>query len=331
MSTASMSSLPISIADIEGAARRIAGMAVRTPLLASPHLDALTGARVYLKPECLQRTGSFKFRGAYNRLAALTPQERVRGVLAVSSGNHAQGVAQAARLLGLRATILMPDDAPALKIARTRRDGAEVVLFDRAATDRDALVAEHQAQSGAVYVPPFDDPFVMAGQGTAGLEAAEDLERLGQVPDIALCCCSGGGLSAGFFTAVKARFPEAALRTVEPEGFDDMARSLESGRRESNPAKSGSVQDALLVDAPGRLTLPVLRDLGAAGEVVSDAAALQAVAFAFNELKLVVEPGGAAALAHVLQAGERYAGRTLLVILSGGNIAPEMLATALTA
>ena len=322
--------MPIILADIESARERIAGHAVATPLMRSALLDETTGARVFLKAECLQRTGSFKFRGAFNRLAALSPEERTRGVVAVSSGNHAQGVAQAARLLGIKARILMPSDAPALKIARTRRDGAEVILFDRATTDRDALAAAIVAETGAVFVPPFDDPHVIAGQGTAGLEAAEELKARGETIDHVFTCCSGGGLSAGFGLAVQAFFPKAEVHPVEPVGFDDTARSLASGERQYNAHKTGSVQDALLIDTPGRLTLPLLEAMGASGHAVSDEAALKAVAFAFYEFKLVLEPGGASALAHILTSERRYAGQTLLATLSGGNIERDMLERALS-
>ena len=320
--------MTISYQDVVTAASRISGMAIRTPLLHHPMLDESTGGRVFIKPENLQRTGSFKFRGAYNRLSAMTNAEKARGVLAISSGNHAQGVALAARLLGIKATILMPSDAPSLKIARTRRDGADVVLFDRATTDRNELANSIARESGAVLVLPFDDPFIMAGQGTAGLEAAEDLEALGISLNHAFVCCSGGGLASGVGVALREFFPLCGVHPVEPEGFDDMMRSLSAGERMKNAAKSGSVQDALLVDMPGILTFPVLSALGATGFAVSDEAALKAVGFAYRELKLVLEPGGAAALAHVLDAGKTYKGQTLLIIASGGNIDDVMMARA---
>ncbi len=319
------------LADLERAQERIAGEAVRTPLLFSPVLSERLSGRVYLKPECLQRTGSFKFRGAYNTLAALDPAERARGVVAVSSGNHAQGVAEAARLFGVPATIVMPSDAPAPKRMRTERSGGRVVAYDRAKEDRDAVVARVLAEVGGVFVHPFNDPIVIAGQGTVGLEIAEDCGALGIAPEIVVVPCSGGGLMAGVALAVMSRFPKAAVFTAEPEGFDDYARSLKSGSLEKNAKSAGSICDALLVESPGTIGFEINRTRLSGGLVASDAEALVAVGFAFDEQRLVVEPGGAIGLAALLAGKLETAGRTIVIVLSGGNIADEMLADGIAA
>src|SRR5258705_11496098 len=287
-------------ADVDAAARRLAGIALHTPLLTSPVLDALTGARVFLKAETLQRTGSFKFRGAYNKLSSIPQGERAGGVVAFSSGNHAQGVAAAAQLLGMPAVIVMPSDAPRPKRERTAALGAEVVLYDRAREDRAAIAGEMTEKRKPALVAPYDDPLIIAGQGTAGREIVEDLAAQGLVPDIIAVTASGGGLTAGIALAVKARMPQARLYTAEPEGFDDHARSFKSGRREKNAALTGTICDALMAQTPGELTFAINRELVAAGAAVSDEEVAAAVAFAFRELKLVVEPGGAAALAALM-------------------------------
>src|SRR2546428_5473 len=284
-------------ADVEIAARRLQGVALRTPLVTSPVLDALTGGRVFLKAETLQRTGSFKFRGAYNKLSSLAPADRSGGVVAFSSGNHAQGVAAAAQLLGMPAVIVMPRDAPRPKRERTAAFGAEVVLYDRLREDRQAIARDIAEKRNAALVPPYDDPLVIAGQGTAGREIVEDLAAQGLVPDIIAVTASGAGLTAGIALAVKARMPQARLYTAEPEGFDDHARSFKSGRREKNAALTGTICDALMAQTPGEMTFAINRALVGAGVAVSDEEVAAAVAFAFRELKLVVEPGCAAALA----------------------------------
>lgn len=307
--------------DVEAAAARIAGHAVRTPLIRNDALDSTTGARVWLKPECLQRTGSFKFRGAYNRLAALTADERARGVVAFSSGNHAQGVARAARLLGIAATIVMPFDTPAVKVAATAADGATIVHYDRYAEDRAAIAARLAGETGATVVPPYDDPLVVAGQGTAGLEAVADLAAMEVAADLALVCCGGGGLASGF--ALGSGLPVVA---VEPEGYDDVVRSLASGRIERVEAPGATICDALQTMAMAPLTFDILRTAAAIGAVVSDAEAAAAVAFAFRHLKLVVEPGGAVALAAALSGRADIAGKTVVVVLSGGNVDPAVFA-----
>ena len=288
------------VADVDEAARRLAGVALRTPLLSSAALDAMTGGRVFLKAETLQRTGSFKFRGAYNKLAAIPPEQRAAGVVAFSSGNHAQGVAAAARLLGMPCVIVMPSDAPRAKRERTAALGAEVVLYDRLREDREAIAEAIAAKRGAALVPPYDDALIIAGQGTAGREIVEDLAALGLEPDVVVVTASGGGLTAGIALAVKARVPTATVYTAEPQGFDDHARSFRSGQREQNAALTGTICDALMARMPGKLTFAINRSLVGAGVVASDDEVAAAVAFAFAELKLVVEPGGAVALAALM-------------------------------
>lgn len=311
-------------ADVDTAAERLAGVALRTPLVSSPVLDTLMGGRVFLKAETLQRTGSFKFRGAYNRLAAIPADARAGGVVAFSSGNHAQGVAAAAKLLDMPAVIVMPRDAPRPKRERTAELGAEVVLYDREREDREAIASGIAAARGAVLVPPYDDPFVIAGQGTTGREIVEDLAARGLAPDVVIANASGGGLTAGIALAVKARVPAAQILTAEPAGFDDHARSFRSGQRERNPAATGSICDALLAPTPGRLTFAINRALTGAGVSASDEEVAAAVAFAFRELKLVVEPGGAVALAALLAGKVDTRGKVVVAVLSGGNVDPEL-------
>ncbi len=314
----------VTLDEVERAAERIAGAAVRTPLLRSDALDAATGARIFLKPENLQRTGSFKFRGAYNRLSAIPAADRAAGVVAFSSGNHAQGVALAAALLGMPATIVMPSDAPANKVARTRGHGGEVVFYNRLTEDRDAIAAAIAAKRGAIVVPPFNDRHVIAGQGTAGLEAAADLAAIGLVADLALVCCGGGGLASGF--AVGSGVPVVA---VEPQGYDDVVRSLAAGTilPVDNPGPTRC--DALQTLRMAPLTFATLTAHGATGEVVSEAEVARAVAFGFRELKLVVEPGGAVALAAALAGRLDLRGKTVIVVLSGGNIEASVFAACL--
>jgi len=320
----------LALADIKAAAERIRGHAVRTPLLEARAASALTGARVFVKPEVLQRTGSFKFRGAMNRLSQLTAAERKRGVVAFSSGNHAQGVAAAAQVIGTQATIVMPADAPRLKIANTRGYGAEVVLYDRAKEDRNAIGKKLAEERGLTLVHPFDDEGVMAGQGTIGLELAEDAAAMGVTLDAVLVPCSGGGLSAGVATALAALSPATKVHTVEPATFDDMARSLKAGERLANPhGTPPSICDALLVDKPGERTFPILMKLAGDGLSITDEESLRAVAHAFFDLKLVVEPGGASALAALLSGKVDVRGKTVAVVLSGGNVDADMFQRAL--
>lgn len=306
--------------DIVEAAARLDGFAVRTPLLENALLNERVGGRVLLKPEVLQRSGSFKFRGAFNRLSQLTPEERRGGVVAWSSGNHAQGVAAAAALLGMPAVIVMPSDAPALKITNTRGYGAEVVLYDRWTESREDIARRIAEERGAATVPPYDHPQIMAGQGTVGLEIAAQAQAIGAVPDDVIAPCSGGGLMSGVATAVRHSFPDARLWAAEPAGFDDVARSLAAGERVENAAGQRSICDALLTPTPGALTFPVMKDLLSGSLAVTDAEVKAAMAYAFTVLKLVVEPGGAVGLAAVLTGKLPAAGRTVAVVLSGGNV-----------
>jgi threonine dehydratase len=311
-------------ADIDAAAVRLAGVALRTPLISSPVLDAAVGTRVFLKAETLQRTGSFKFRGAYNKLSSIPPDRRAGGVVAYSSGNHAQGVAAAAQLLGMPAVIVMPSDAPRPKRERTAALGAEVVLYDRDREDRAAIAREIADKRGAVLVPPFDDPMVIAGQGTAGREIVEDLAALGLKPDLVVVGASGGGLIAGIALAIKSRVPDAKFYSAEPEGFDDTARSFKSGKREVNARMSGTICDALMTNTPGAITFEINRRLVGDGISASDAEVGRAVAFAFRELKLVVEPGGAIGLAALLAGKLDVKGKVVVGVLSGGNVDAEL-------
>jgi len=323
-------SLPTA-ADIDAAAARLAGVAVRTPLINAPVLDERLSARVFLKAETLQRTGAFKFRGAYNKISQIPPEKRGAGVVAYSSGNHAQGVAAAARLLGMRATIVMPADAPRLKRARTEALGAEVIAYDRNRQDRAAIAGKIVTERGATLVPPYDDPLIIAGQGTIGREIVEDLAARGLTPDIVVIGASGGGLAAGISLGVKARVPQAKFYTVEPEGFDDTARSFASGQREHNERLSGTICDALMSNTPGELTFPITRELIGQGLAASDAEVARAVRYAFEELKLVVEPGGAIGLAALLAGKLDVNGKVVVGVLSGGNVDAELFAKLIAA
>jgi threonine dehydratase len=320
------STLPVTASDIDAAARVVAPFAVRTPLLSSPVLNERVGAKVFLKPEMLQRTGSFKFRGAFNKLSSIPPAARGGGVVAFSSGNHAQGVAAAAKILDMRATIVMPEDAPLTKRERTRAYGAEIVLYDRGREDREAIAREIAGKRGATLVPPYDDPFVIAGQGTVGREIAEDMAALGIAPDIVVAPASGGGLIAGVATAVKARYPEVTMIVAEPEGFDDYARSLRAGKREAHHAEGRTICDALMAAIPGELTFAVNSKLLSHGVSASDAEVGAAVGFAYRELKLVVEPGGAVGLAALLAGRIDARGRNVVIVLSGGNVDADLFA-----
>jgi len=315
--------------DVRAAAARIASVAVRTPLLECTALDARCGGRVFVKPEVLQRTGSFKFRGAWNCLSQLSATERRGGVVAWSSGNHAQGVAAAARMLGLPALIVMPSDAPRLKIEHTRGFGADVVLYDRATEVREEIGARIAAERGAVVVRPYDDPEIIAGQGTVGLEIAEDTARLGVALDAVLVPAGGGGLAAGTALALGTTMPDAKVWCVEPQGFDDHARSLAAGQRLGNEAGGKSFCDALLAPMPGELTFAINAVRLAGGLAVSDTEVAVAMRFAFEELKLVVEPGGAVALAAVLAGRYDARGKSVALVLSGGNADPVAFARVL--
>lgn len=323
-------SLPLpGIAEIEAAATRLAGVVRRTPLLAGTPLDEVVGGRLLFKAECLQRTGSFKLRGAYNRLVQLDVGRRRAGVVAFSSGNHAQGVAAAAKMLGIAATIVMPSDAPAIKLANTRALGAEVVLYDRFREDREAIARRLVGERDATLVPAYDDPHVVAGQGTAGFELMQQAAELGLTPDQVLVPTSGGGLTAGTAIAVRAIEPRAVVYGVEPEAFDDTRRSLAAGTLLRNPPEARSICDALQSSPPGTLTFAINRELLAGILTVNDTEVQAAMARAFRDLKLVVEPGGAVAFAAALSRKIPLAGRTTAILLSGGNVDPETFAAAL--
>ncbi|MEM1432816.1 MAG: threonine/serine dehydratase [Pseudomonadota bacterium] len=312
------------IALIRAAAARLVGEARVTPLLSSPLLDEMAGRRVLVKAENLQHTGSFKFRGAWAAVSALSPSERAAGVLAYSSGNHAQGVAYAAQRAGVRAVIVMPSDAPALKIDNTRALGAEVVLYDRATESRERIGEALAAERSLTLIQPFDHPQVIAGQGTTGLEIAAQAAAEQVAEADVLVCCGGGGLASGIALALEAEAPGLRVRPVEPAGFDDTARSLRTGSRETNAALTGSICDAILAPQPGELTFPVLKRLSGPGLVVSDQECLAAMAQAFVRLKLVLEPGGAAALAAALYRSSELAPGPVICTASGGNVDPTL-------
>ena len=317
----------IGINDIESAAERLEGVAIKTPLIYSPELDALAGGRVFLKPECLQVTGSFKIRGAYNLMSRLDDRQAANGVVAWSSGNHAQGVAAAGSMLGIRTAIVMPQDAPAAKVENTRRLGGEIIFFDRYTGDREKIARGIAAERGATIVPSYDHPHIIGGQGTVGLEIMAQAKEQGEVPDQVLVCCGGGGLIAGSAIAIKAANRATAVYAVEPVDFDDTARSLLSGERETNDPAARSICDALQSESPGKITFAINRQLLEGVLTVTDAEVRDAMRFAFKHLKLVVEPGGAVALAAVLAGKIETRGKVTVVVLSGGNVDPEMFAS----
>ncbi len=314
---------------IRAAAERLAPVVRRTPLLSSPFLDEIAGRRVFVKAENLQHTGSFKFRGGWSALSGMDAEKRTGGVIAYSSGNHAQGVALAAARHGVPAVIVMPDDSPALKIANTRALGAEVVLYDRLNDVREEIGSRIAAERGLVLVKPYDEPLVIAGQGTVGLEIAAQARDEGIGAAEVLVNCGGGGLTAGIALALEAEAPEMLVRTCEPEGFDDAARSLAAGRIVANAVQGGSICDAIVTPEPGAITFPVMQRLCGAGLVVTDAEALQAMALAFQRLKIVLEPGGAVSLAAALFHGDGIAADTVIAVTTGGNVDAAMFARAL--
>ena len=317
-------SLPV-FADVQAAAERLQPVAIVTPLLESHVLSERLGTRVFLKLEVLQRTGSFKFRGAYNRLVQLSPEQRRCGVVAFSSGNHAQGVASAAALLSVPATIVMPSDAPRIKMDNTRAYGAAVVPYDRKREKREEIAARIAAEKGAVVVPSFDDPHIVAGQGTAGLEIASQAATLGVTLDNVLVPCSGGGLSSGIALALSGASPHTRVITVEPEAYDGARLSLERGERTTAPGMRDTIADALTSPGVGVIPFALFKANGVRGLSIADADLMRAVAFAALKLKLVVEPGGAAALAALLSGAYDARGKTIAIVLSGGNIDPDML------
>ena len=315
---------------IKAAEARIKGHARRTPLLSSPFLDEIAGRRVFVKAECLQHTGSFKFRGAWSAVSSLTDNALKAGVIAFSSGNHAQGVALAAREHGTTAVIIMPADAPAMKIENTRDLGAEVVLYDRGSEDRDAIGDKLSSERGLTLIKPFDEPQVIAGQGTTGLEIAAQAAEHGVTEAEVIVCCGGGGLTSGIALALEQDAPKMRVRPAEPEGFDDVARSLASGKIERNTKLSGGLCDAIITPQPGDITFPILKRMCGAGLVVTEDEALRAVALAFSRLKIVVEPGGAVALAAALFHKDEIEGEAVIATVSGGNVDADVFAMALT-
>ncbi len=314
---------------IEAAAVRLQGHARETPILTSPFLDDLAGRRVLVKPECLQHTGSFKFRGAWSAISALDSEARKRGVIAYSSGNHAQGVAHAATLHGVQSIIIMPSDAPALKIKNTRALGAEVILYDRANESREEIGEALSRERGLTLIRPYDEPQVIAGQGTVGLEVARQARDLGVTDADVLVCCGGGGLTSGVALALEKHAPGLRARPCEPEGFDDVKRSLASGSVQTNNAAAGNICDAILTPRPGDITFPILRRLCGPGLAVSEDEALRAMALAFLRLKVVLEPGGAVSLASALFRKNEIQGDAVIVVASGGNVDPQVFARAL--
>ena len=315
------------ISDIEAAAGRLKDVAVRTPLLQSASLDERVGGTVLLKAECLQRTGSFKIRGAYNLLSQLTPEQARRGAVAWSSGNHAQGVAAAGAMLGIHTAIVMPEDAPKAKLENTQRLGGEVITYDRYTGDREAIARAVAAERGAEIVPSYEHVNIIAGQGTVGLEIADESIALGMPVDQVVIPCGGGGLTAGSAVALKARLPDVSVYTAEPEYYDDTLQSLRRGERVSVPTDVASLCDALLTDSPGQLTFDIMRTHVSDGLVVTEDEVRAAMRFVFRELKLVVEPGGAAALAAVLAGKIETRGRVTAVVLSGGNVDADLFAS----
>jgi len=318
--------LPVTLADVEEAAARLEGVAAETPLLRSPELDEIALGQVWIKLESLQVTGSFKIRGAYNMMSRLSPDQAARGVVAWSSGNHAQGVAAAGSLLGIRTAIVMPEDAPTAKLENTRRLGGEPILYDRYTGDRKAIARALAAERGAELVPSYDHADIVAGQGTVGLEIMRQCAAQGVVPDQVLIGCSGGGLSAGCAVAIRGMRPDTAVHPVEPQGFDDTARSLAAGERVTNDGHARSICDALQAATPGVLTFEINRRLLSEGLVVSDEEVRTAMRFACRRLKLVIEPGGAVALAAILAGKARTADRVTIAVVSGGNVDWELFA-----
>ena len=316
----------IDSSQIEAAAARLSGISVRTPLLRNFELDQVAGGTVLVKPECLQITGSFKIRGAYNLMSQLTKAQARRGVVAWSSGNHAQGVAAAGGMLGIATAIVMPEDAPLAKLSNTRKLGGEVITYDRYTGDREAIARRIASERGAALVPSYDHEHIIAGQGTVGLEIAEQSIKMGLPVDQVLICCGGGGLTAGSAIALKARLPGVAVHTVEPRDFDDTARSLELGERVRVEDSARSICDALQSPTPGKLTFDINRRMAGKGLSVSDDEVRDAMRFAFRNLKLVVEPGGAVALAAVLSGKIDTKGKTTAIVISGGNVDSDLFA-----
>ncbi|MEM1403542.1 MAG: threonine/serine dehydratase [Pseudomonadota bacterium] len=312
--------------DIQDAAHALDGMAVKTPLLRNRFLDEFTGRSIFLKPEQLQVSGSFKFRGAYNRISRLTSDERSSGVIAWSSGNHAQGVAAAATLNGIRARIVMPEDAPVIKLENTRALGAQIITYDRYSESREEIAYALAEKEGGVIVPSFDDRYIIAGQGTAGLEIFRQAEEYGEKLDAMLVCCGGGGLTAGCALAGEALSPNTDFFAIEPESYDDHLRSLQSGVRQKADTSQRSICDALLSPEPGEMTFPINQRLLKGVLVVTEDEVRDAMRYAFRVLKLVVEPGGAVALAALLSGKLDQSYKRVGIMMSGGNVDPGLFA-----
>ncbi len=314
---------------IHGAAERIDGHGRKTPLLNSPFLDEIAGRRLFIKAECLQHTGSFKFRGAWSAISAMSEEDRKRGVIAFSSGNHGQGIPFAARHFGAPAVVVMPADAPALKIENTKVLGAEVILYDRETEDRDAIGAKLAQERDLTLIKPFDNPLVIAGQGTTGLEIAEQAADNGVTSGDVLVCCGGGGLTSGIALALEEHAPDMRVRPVEPEGYDDVCRSLAAGAIQRNNLQSGGICDAIVTPQPGELTFPIMQRLCGNGIVVTEEEVLKAMALIFQRLKVVAEPGGAVAVAAALFHPDEIEGDDVIALISGGNVDADMFKRAL--
>ena len=300
-----------------------------TPLLNSPFLDEIADRKIFIKAECLQHTGSFKFRGAYSAISSLPIEKRKKGVIAYSSGNHAQGVALAAKIHEIPATIIMPEDAPEIKINNTKDLGAEVILYDRLSENREKIGQKISEERLLSLIPPYDHNDVIAGQGTIGLEIASQAEQIGIGKADVLVCCGGGGLTSGIAVALSTLMPDFVTRPVEPEGFDDVVRSLKTGERQTNKKISGGLCDAIITPTPGELTFPLMKKYCGGGIVVTDEQVMKTIALAFTRLRIVIEPGGAVALAAALFHSKKCDNETLIAVVSGGNIDPDIFKKAL--
>lgn len=312
-----------SFTDISMAAQRLVGIIHCTPLFESLKINKKLGAKIFFKMESKQRTGSFKIRGAYNRISQIPIETRSRNIVAFSSGNHAQAVAAVAKMLDFKATIVMPEDAPEIKISATRKYGANIIFYNRLTQNRENIARSLIAKNGGTLVPPFDHPLVIAGQGTVGLEISKQLEKLNSVPDVFLVPCSGGGLVSGIAIAIKQKFKKAKIFSVEPSGYDDTARSLKSGNRVVLSQFKPSICDALLVPTPGKLTFQINQRLLSGGLVVTDSMVENAMRFAHNFLGQKIEPSGCAALAALLENIDKFRNKIVVVILSGKNVDPH--------
>jgi len=317
---------PVTADGVRRAAERIKGHAIRTPLIENKFLNDAVDGRVLVKAEPLQVGGSFKFRGAFNLVSQLTASERERGVLAWSSGNHAQGIARAARHFGTQATIIMPKDTPALKVEQVRAFGAEIIFYDRYSEDREAIAKPIVEKTGMVLAPSFDHPDIIEGQGTLGMEVVEDARAMDVDLDAFIVCCGGGGLTSGCATIIDDMSPNTQTWISEPEGFDDTWLSIQKGERVSIDITQRTICDAIATPTPGRLTFPIMQKLVRGGVNVTEAEVGQAMIFAFKYLKVVAEPGGAVALAAILSGKFDGKGKTTAITISGGNVDPALYA-----